>query len=220
MSEPTGRAPARPLGRGLYAVTPDEMDTTRLLGLVEQVLAGQPALLQYRNKLAAPALRREQAIAVRAACRRAGVPVVINDDLALALDIGADGVHLGREDGDPAAARRTLGPGRILGVSCYNEWSRAVAGAQAGVDYVAFGAMFMSPTKPQAGRASLDLIERARRELALPVAAIGGLTLDNAAQVVAAGADLVAVISDLFDAADPAARAAAYRALWADSPLA
>lgn len=211
--------PVRPtLGRGLYAVTPDEADTDRLLGLVEQVLAGQPVLLQYRNKLASPALRREQACAIHAACRRARVPLVINDDLALALEIGAEGVHLGRDDGDPARARQVLGRGRILGVSCYDEWARAVAGAEAGADYVAFGAMFVSPTKPQAGRAPLALIERARRELAVPVAAIGGITLDNAAQVVAAGADLVAVVSDLFSAADPARRAAAYRTLWAPPP--
>lgn len=217
MSEPHAQAlSARPaLGRGLYAVTPDQADTDRLLGLVEQVLAGQPALLQYRNKLASPALRREQACAIHALCRRARVPLVINDDLALALDMGAEGVHLGRDDGDPARARQALGQGRILGVSCYDEWSRAVAGAQAGVDYVAFGAMFVSPTKPQAGRAPLALIERARRELAVSVAAIGGITLDNAAPVVAAGAHLLAVVSDLFAAPDPARRAAAYRTLWA-----
>lgn len=214
MSERPEAVSSGVLPSGLYAVTPDEADTVRLLGLVEQVLAGRPALLQYRNKLAAPALRREQARALLTACRRAGVPLVINDDLALALEIGADGAHLGRDDGDPARARRTLGPGRILGVSCYNEWSRAEAGARAGADYVAFGAMFVSPTKRQAARAPLALIERARRELAVPVAAIGGITLDNAASLVAAGAHLVAVISDLFAAADPARRAAAYRVLW------
>lgn len=204
--------------QGLYAVTPDDSDSDRLLGLVEQVLAGRPALLQYRNKLATPALRRSQAVAVQALCRCAGVPLLINDDLALALEIGADGAHLGRDDGDPARARHALGAGRILGVSCYDEWPRAEAGARAGADYVAFGAMFASSTKPLAARAPFALIERARRELALPVAAIGGITLDNAAQVVAAGADLVAVITDVFAARDPAARAAAYRPLWDGPP--
>lgn len=200
--------------RGLYAVTPDEPDTARLLDLSERVLAGQPVLLQYRNKLAAPALRRAQALALQRLCRRAGVALVINDDLALALDIGADGAHLGRDDGDPARARQALGPGRVLGVTCYADWERAVRGAQAGADYVAFGAMFASPTKPQAPPAPLALLSRARDELGLPVAAIGGITLDNAPQLIAAGADLVAVVSDVFAAADPAARVSAYRALF------
>lgn len=200
--------------RGVYAVTPDEPDTVRLLTQVETVLCARPALLQYRNKTATPELRRVQAQALLAACRRAGVPLVINDDLPLALEIGADGVHLGRDDGDPALARRRLGAGYILGVSCYGEWARAQAGAEAGVDYVAFGAMFASPTKPLAARAPLDLITRARRELGVRVAAIGGITVDNAPTLIDAGADLLAVITDLFGAANPAARAAAYVALW------
>lgn len=200
--------------RGLYAVTPDEPDTARLVALVERVLQGRPAVLQYRNKLADAALRREQALALQTACRAAGVPFIINDDLALALAIGADGAHLGREDGDPAAARAALGPQRILGLTCYADWGRATEGAAVGADYLAFGAMFPSRTKPGAPPAPFELIGRARREFGLPVAAIGGITLDNAPQVVAAGADLLAVVSDIFAAPDPAARAAAYRTLF------
>ncbi len=200
--------------RGLYAITPDETDGARLLELTRRVLAGRPALLQYRNKRVAGTERREQAEALLALCRAAGVPLIVNDDLALALEIGADGVHLGRDDGDPAAARRVLGAGRILGVTCYADWGRAKAGAAAGADYVAFGAMFPSPTKPHAPPAPLALLARARDELGLPVAAIGGITLENAAQVIAAGADLIAVVSDVFGAADPTARAAAYRTLF------
>ncbi|MDR2093790.1 MAG: thiamine phosphate synthase [Azoarcus sp.] len=203
-------------GRGLYAVTPDEPDTGRMLAKVSRVLAARPCLLQYRNKPAATALRREQAERLLTLCRDAGVPLIVNDDLALALDLGADGVHLGRDDGDAVAARRALdaqGPGRILGVSCYDEWPRAVAGAAAGADYVAFGAMFASPTKPSAVRAPLALLGRARRELKVTVAAIGGITQANAGEVFAAGADLVAVVSDIFDAPDPGARAEAYRML-------
>ncbi|MDR3212740.1 MAG: thiamine phosphate synthase [Azoarcus sp.] len=201
-------------GRGLYAVTPAESDTARLLAKVVCVLAASPALLQYRNKLAPAALRREQVRCLLPLCRAAGVPLIVNDHLALALEFGADGVHLGRDDGDAASARRALdaqGPGRILGVSCYGEWARAVAGAAAGADYVAFGAMFASPTKPAAARAPLELLGRARRELKVTVAAIGGITLANAGEVVAAGADLVAVISDVFGADDPGARVRAYR---------
>lgn len=204
---------SRPL-RGLYAITPDETDGARLVELTRRVLAGRPALLQYRNKRVAGAERREQAEALLALCRAAGVPLIINDDLSLALEIGADGVHLGRDDGDPASARRALGEGRILGVTCYADWGRAEAGAATGVDYLAFGAMFPSPTKPHAPPSALALVTRARDELGLPVAAIGGISLENAPQVIAAGADLIAVVSDVFGAADPTARAAAYRALF------
>ena len=200
--------------RGLYAVTPDLADSAHLLALAEQVLAGKPALLQYRNKTADAALRRTQARALQRLCRAAGVPLIVNDDLALALAIDADGAHLGRDDGPPAAARTALGAHRILGLTCYSDWSRATEGAEIGADYIAFGAMFPSTTKPNAPPAPFDLITRAKRELGLPVAAIGGITLANAAQVLAAGADLLAVVSDVFGADDPAARAAAYRALF------
>ena len=200
--------------RGLYLVTPDWNDTEALVEALAAVLPARPALVQYRNKNAGPVLRKEQATRLLALCRQAGVPLVLNDDLALALEIDADGVHLGRDDGDPAAARRALGAERILGVSCYGEWPRAVAGAAAGVDYVAFGAMYPSATKPAAVPAPLDILTRAKRELGLPVAAIGGITVDNAPALIEAGADLLAVISDVFAAPAPAARAAAYAGLF------
>ncbi|MCL1824579.1 MAG: thiamine phosphate synthase [Betaproteobacteria bacterium] len=206
------------LWRGLYAVTPDEFNTARLLEISARVLAARPAMLQYRNKLAHPALRREQASRLLALCRAVGVPLIINDSLELAVEIAADGVHLGRGDGDMLLARRAmnaLGSGRILGVSCYGEWERAVLGAAAGADYVAFGAMFASVTKPEAPCTPLELLTRARHELEsnVAVAAIGGITLDNADRLFEAGADLVAVVSDVFGAADPGKQAAAYRAL-------
>ena len=209
----TERFPARAL-RGLYAVTPEEPDTGRLLARAQAVLAGRPALLQYRNKGADAGLRREQAQALRDACRVAGVPFIVNDDLALALEIDADGAHLGREDGPPAEARAALGAQRILGLTCYADWSRATAGAAVGADYIAFGAMFPSMTKPHAPPAPFALIGRAQRELGLPVAAIGGITLERAPQVIAAGADLLAVVGDVFGATDPAARALAYGDLF------
>lgn len=199
---------------GLYLVTPDQADGDALVAAVAALLPARPALVQYRNKLADAAARRDQATRLLALCRAAGVPLIINDDLALALAVGADGVHLGRDDGDPAEARRALGPGRILGVSCYDEWPRAEAGAAAGVDYLAFGAVYPSPTKPHAPRASFELLARAKRDLGLPVAAIGGITLDNAPPLIAAGASLLAVISDVFSAPGPAARAAAYAGLF------
>lgn len=200
--------------RGLYLITPDDADDSRLYARVRAALAGGAALLQYRNKALAGARQQAQAAAVLALCRAAGVPMVVNDSVELAHAIGADGVHLGRDDGDVAGARERLGAAAIIGVSCYDEWWRAEAGARAGADYVAFGAMFDSPTKPAAVRAPLALLQRARDELGVAVAAIGGITVANAAALLDAGADLLAVISDVFGAADASARAAAYGALF------
>lgn len=204
---------------GLYAVTPDSADTPGLLRDVAAALEGGLALVQYRNKLADAPLRREQARALLSLCRSQGVPLIINDDLALALDIAADGVHLGREDcpqGGLETVRAALGPGRILGVSCYDEFDLAREAAAAGADYVAFGALFPSITKPDTVRAPLELLGRAKMELACPVAGIGGITLDNAPSAIAAGADLLAVVSDLFQSPDITARARAYRSLFKD----
>ncbi len=201
---------------GLYAVTPDLADTTELLRRVGQALPGGVQLLQYRNKPAAAALRREQAGALHALCRAQGVPLVINDDLQLTLEIGADGAHLGREDGDLATARAALGPGKLLGISCYDDIGRAREAKRVGADYVAFGSFFASPTKPAAVRAPLTLLGAAKAGLGLPVCAIGGITLQNAPQLIAAGADLLAVITDLFEAPDIRARAAAYTSLFSE----
>lgn len=201
---------------GLYAVTPDLTDTSDLLRRTGQAMLGDTCLVQYRNKRADAALRREQGAALLALCRRYGVPLVINDDLALALALGADGAHLGREDGDLAAARAALGPDRLLGVSCYDDIERAREAQRIGADYVAFGSFFASPTKPAAVRAPPTLLAEAKSACGLPVCAIGGITLQNAPQLVAAGADLLAVITDLFEAADIRARAAAYTSLFTE----
>jgi thiamine-phosphate pyrophosphorylase len=202
--------------KGLYAVTPDLADTAELLRRVEQALLGGVRLVQYRNKPAGAALRQAQSMALLGLCRQNSVPLVINDDLQLAMDIGADGVHLGREDGDLAAARAALGPGKLLGVSCYDDMERAREAKRIGADYIAFGSFFASPTKPDAVRAPLTLLTRAREEFGLPVCAIGGITLQNAPQLIAAGADLLSVITDLFEAPDIRARAAAYTSLFSE----
>lgn len=202
---------------GLYAVTPDCTDTARLLSQVHAALNGGASVLQYRNKHADAQLRNEQARALLALCQDFKVPLIINDDLALALAIDAAGVHLGREDTPAAglqAARAALGPKRILGISCYNDFDRAHEAARCGANYVAFGALFPSSTKPEAVRASLALLGRARQELSCLVAGIGGITLDNAPLAQQAGADLLAVISDVFDAQDVQARAQAYSLLY------
>ena len=199
-------------GRGLYLITPDDADTPRLLARVAAVLP-EAALLQYRNKRADPGLQREQAEALAGLCRAQGVPLVINDDAALAQAVGAQGVHLGEHDGDLAAARRLLGDDAIVGVSCYNEATRARAAAEAGASYIAFGAFFPSGTKPNARRATPDLL-RDSAELGLPRVAIGGITPDNARGLVEAGADLLAVIGGVFDSPDPVAAARTIRALF------
>ncbi|HJR72501.1 MAG TPA: thiamine phosphate synthase [Luteimonas sp.] len=198
--------------RGLYLITPDSADTDALAARVAPLLA-HTAWLQYRNKAADAALRREQAQALQPLCRAHGVPLIVNDDAALAADIGADGAHLGEDDGDIAAARALLGNDAILGVSCYDSLERAQRAAAAGADYVAFGAFFASRTKTATRRATPALL-RGSAALGLPRVAIGGITPDNAPALIAAGADLVAVVGGVFEAADPLAAARAYRKLF------
>ena len=192
--------------RGLYAITAEAGDLERKVRLA---LEGGIALLQYRSK----ARDQAQAATIVRMAHDYGVPVIINDDVELALALDAAGAHLGSDDGDLRAARKRLGA-RLLGASCYNQLERARAAVQAGADYIAFGSVFASPTKPKAVRAPLSLFGEAKA-LGVPLAAIGGITLENAPQLIAAGADLLAVVSDLFDAPDVRARARAYGKLFA-----
>jgi thiamine-phosphate pyrophosphorylase len=207
----SGRSAGRAV-RGLYAITPQCADTERLERLVAAALAGGAQVVQYRDKSGDRALRRAQAAALADLCRRHGVPLIVNDDVELALEVQAHGVHLGRDDPDMSAARARLGPGMLIGASCYADAARALAAVRAGADYVAFGSVFASPTKPAAVRAPLSLFARARAELSVPLVAIGGITPANAPEVLAAGADALAVSSALFDVPDVAAAAAALRA--------
>jgi thiamine-phosphate pyrophosphorylase len=204
--------PAAKLPRGLYLITPDDADTARLLLRVRPLLA-HVACLQYRNKSAPPTLRREQATALLPLCRAARVLLVVNDDVELAASIRADGVHLGEHDGAIALARAKLGADAVIGVSCYDELARAERAAAEGASYVAFGAFHPSPTKPNARHATPRLLQDAAH-LGLPRVAIGGITPDNAQPLIAAGADLVAVISGVFDAPDPLQAARAYQACF------
>jgi thiamine-phosphate pyrophosphorylase len=196
--------------RGLYAITPDSADTEALLRKVEQALKAGVAMLQYRNKIISKDKRLLQAKELAPLARGYGVPLIVNDDVEIALAVGANGVHLGKEDGDLRLARAQLA-GRILGVSCYADLDKAKAAVRAGADYVAFGSVFPSPTKPEAVRAPLSLFQN---DLGVPLCAIGGITLENAPALIAAGASLLAVISDLFDAPDIGARAGEYRKLF------
>lgn len=200
--------------RGLYAVTPDDRLLPRLSALVEAALDGGARLVQYRNKQAPGPLRRAQAGELLRLCRMYGARLIVNDDVWLAVEIGADGAHVGRDDIDLRTAREALGPKRILGVSCYNELDRVAAAAEAGADYVGIGSMFPSATKPGAVPATLEMLAEARRRFDLPVAAIGGITLKNAPQVIAAGADMLAVVSDLFNVMDIGKRVTEFQKLF------
>lgn len=203
---------ARP--RGLYLITPDEPDTARLLERVGEVIA-HATWLQYRNKSADATVRHRQATALATLCATAGVPLIINDDPALARDCGAAGVHLGEDDGGIAEARALLGSAAIIGISCYDDLDRAARMAAAGADYVAFGAFFTSTSKATTRRAHPGLLRQAAA-LGVPRVAIGGIRADNAPDLAAAGADLVAVIGGVFDAPDPAAAARAIRQAFND----
>ena len=188
--------------KGLYAITPDMVDTDLLLQKVESALQGGINILQYRNKTASHKLQTQQARAILPLCRQYNVPLIINDSVKLCLTLDADGVHLGSDDGTLAEVRERIGGDKILGASCYNCFDLALSAQQAGASYVAFGACFASRTKPNAPMAGLDLFKRAKIELNIATVAIGGITLQNAAQVILAGANAVAVINAIFNTDD------------------
>lgn len=203
--------------RGLYAITPQVADTARLEGLAAAALEGGATALQYRAKDLPPGLMLAQARTLAALCRAHGALFIVNDSLPLAVASQADGVHLGRDDEDPRLARLAFGPG-LIGVSCYDDAERAARAARDGADYVAVGSVFASPTKPGAVRAGLAAIAAAREASGgLPVVAIGGITLANARAAIDAGADMLAVISALFDAPDVRAAAAGFTSLFQES---
>jgi thiamine-phosphate pyrophosphorylase len=200
---------------GLYAITDASLIAPeRLVECVHQVIKGGARLVQYRAKQTDPALRRQQAQALRELCLASGIPLIINDDAELAAAVHSEGVHLGRDDADLPTARRILGPQAIIGISCYDSLERAQAAQALGADYVAFGSFFPSLTKPAAVRADLDLLRQARAMLRIPIMAIGGITPENAPALLAAGADALAVIHGLFAQPDPESTARRYAALF------
>jgi thiamine-phosphate pyrophosphorylase len=199
---------------GLYAVTPDTADTAALVALVRAALDGGCRWVQYRNKVADVELRREQAWALRRVTAQSGVALIVNDDPALALAAGADGVHVGGEDAPVEEARRLLGAGAIIGASCYDRLDLALAAQAAGADYVAFGSFFPSTVKPGAVRPEPGLLTRARERVNLPRVAIGGITPENAPLLITAGADALAVVSALFGVPDVAGAARRFCALF------
>ena len=204
----------RPPLRGLYAITSDALcaDQDRLLAAAAAALRGGAVLIQLRDKHCAPAARVSKARALARLCHDHGARLIINDDAALALQCGADGAHLGASDGSLQQARLALGPRAILGASCGPWLERADAAIAAGADYVAFGRFFPSRTKPDAPQATLELLRQARARLSLPICAIGGVTPDNGGALIAAGADLLAVVDGVFGDFEPSAVEVAARA--------
>lgn len=201
---------------GLYAITSADLCAgPDLQTRVASAILGGAGIIQYRDKLANPQQQLERARTLRRLCSESGARLIINDDAGLALEVGADGVHIGKADGNLADIRKCIGPEKILGVSCYGSLQRAYHAQESGADYVAFGSVFPSSTKPDAPPATLRLIEEAHRALAVPIVAIGGITLDNAERVVCAGADSVAVISGLFETRDIETTARAFSGLFA-----
>ncbi|EKT4531246.1 thiamine phosphate synthase [Pseudomonas putida] len=203
--------------RGLYAITDSQLLAGRFLSHVEAALEGGVCLLQYRDKSDDAARRLREAEGLMKLCERYGTQLLINDDAELAARLGV-GVHLGQTDGPLTPARALLGRQAIIGSTCHASLELATQAASEGASYVAFGRFFNSVTKPGAPAANVDLLEQARAQVKLPIAVIGGITLDNAAPLVAHGADLLAVIHGLFgadSAQEVTRRARAFNALFA-----
>lgn len=200
--------------RGLYLVTPNWDDTSKLLDITEQALRAGVGLLQYRHKHADAALRLEQATALLALCRRYACPLVINDFIELCQTLDADGVHVGGTDASVAQMRAALGPDKIVGASCYGDLALARAAWRDGASYVAFGGFYPSLVKQYPVTTAPDIVRLAKAEIALPCVVIGGMTPDNAAPLVAQGADMVAAISSVYLAADTAAAVGRFNALY------
>ncbi|MEN8108383.1 MAG: thiamine phosphate synthase [Pseudomonadota bacterium] len=201
--------------RGLYAITDSRLIPGELLtDAVGQAIQGGARVIQYRDKTLNDKERRQQAETLASLCREHDVPLIINDNVALAKAVNATGVHIGRHDTDIAATRSQLGPAAIIGVSCYNRIELAVQAAAAGADYVAFGRFFPSSTKPDAVQAQAALLQAARQAIDLPIVAIGGITAENGGELVRAGADLLAVIHGVFGQPDVRAAARRYAALF------
>lgn len=189
--------------KGLYLVTPDWDDTQKLLRATEAGLRGGAALIQYRHKTASPELRREQAVELQSLCRQYGRPFVINDHLDLCMAIDADGIHVGGTDASVAEARKAVGPAKIVGASCYGTLQLAQDAQAAGASYVAFGGFYPSRVKKYDFKTPPDIVAQAKQSVSLPSVVIGGMTRENAAPLVALGADMVAVISSVYMVDDP-----------------
>lgn len=199
-------SPFADYARGLYAITDEHLLAGRLLTAVEQTLQAGARIIQYRNKHDTFATQVKEASALKALCRRHGALLLINDSGQLCQAVEADGIHIGQGDIALEAARRQLGPNAIIGVSCHNSPELARKAEAGGADYIAMGRFFASRTKPDAPMASISELQSMRAQIRLPIVAIGGITADNGAPLLKAGADILAVIHYLFGSNDVAAR--------------
>ena len=202
---------------GLYAITPDLNHTNDLLNKTRQVLEGGVKLVQYRNKSANESLRREQAKLLLSLCREYNALLIINDHLEIAIEIDADGVHVGKNDVSVSTAKNQLGQNKIVGTSCYNQLDLAMQAQKDGADYIAFGAFFSSLTKPNAVSVSISLVNQAQKALSIPIVGIGGIQLTNARTVIQSGCAAIAVCHDLFQAENIKATAEHYVQLFAET---
>lgn len=185
--------------RGLYAITDETLiPEAQFHHIIKQALQGGAGIIQYRDKSDNLEKRKKQASELRMLCNQYDALLLINDDLELARLVNADGIHLGEKDATISEARSFLGEDAIIGISCYNQLELAIKAENEGANYIAFGAFFTSPIKPEARTAELDLIVEAKQRLTTPICAIGGINLNNAKKVFDAGADMVAVISGIF----------------------
>ncbi len=197
--------------RGLYAITDSHLiPADSFIETVEKVLQNRVAMLQYRDKILSPNERFLQASALKSLCNKYQIPLIINDDIALAKQVQADGVHLGHDDDSLIQARQELGSQAIIGISCYNSLERAIQAEKSSASYVAFGAFFTSSTKPDAKLADIQLLIQARQTISIPITAIGGITPENGKQLIGAGADILAIINGVFGQENPATAAQHY----------
>ncbi len=203
---------------GLYVITDSLLlsDDQQLLCGVAAAIDGGARVVQYRDKSNNPQKRLRQSTALLQLCRERRVPLLINDDLSLAAEMGADGVHLGRGDASLQEARALLGEQAIIGLSCYNQLNLAKQAQHEGADYVAFGRFFSSQTKPQAPSVEHALLVQAKQEINLPIVAIGGITPQNGKSLVAAGVDMLAVVHGVFSSPDIQAAAQNYKQLFSE----
>jgi len=203
--------------KGLYAITDRTLmpNNEQMLDSVMQAISGGASIIQYRDKSTDQQVRLHQAQQLVALCHKHDVLLLINDDTQLAFASGADGVHLGQSDGAITSARSLLGDKAIIGITCHDQLSLADMGIKDGADYIAFGAFFASQTKPNATPAPLSLLQDAKQRFNCPIVAIGGITVDNAQQIIAQGADMIAVIHALFAAPNIEKQAQHFSALFA-----
>ena len=186
--------------KGLYAITPDSADLNTLIQKTKSAIEGGAFMVQYRSKIQDRDVKMQQCDAILRLCREYEIPCIVNDDVDMCRILEADGVHLGEKDDNIAEVRHILGEDAIIGSSCYDQLDRAKSAQKEGASYVAFGAMFPTSTKPNAPRATLALLKEAKREIQIPIVAIGGITVNNAHDVIKTGIDAIAVINSLYEA--------------------